>query len=135
MTAAGTAIGIALAPGLTSCGGGGTSEAPEAPVGPSAFFVPDSYTIKVNTSTTLRLQVPCFGYVPNAPAAGCAAVIYPVKWAVMETNGGTLADSSQYYAPYQIVYSAPATAGTYHVIADVATNPPVRAIANVTVSN
>jgi hypothetical protein len=133
MTAAMVVTCILLAQGLTSCGGGGTSE---APIGPSAFFSPDSYTTKVNSSTTLGLQVPCFGgYIPNAPVGGCAAAIYPVKWTVMETTGGTLTDPSPHLAPYQIIYSAPAISGTYHVIADVATNPPVRAIASITVTD
>lgn len=95
--------------------------------------MPDSLTVKTGSSTILGI----FVQTPdaNSQRGGGTALIYPVKWAVEEAGGGTLADAPAGSEVYHITYIAPAVPGLYHVTAAVGTTPPTSAVATITVSN
>jgi hypothetical protein len=65
----------------------------------------------------------CRGYVLRADAP--AGADQRVTWSVQEAGGGTVLNG---------IYTAPATAGTYHVVAQSQANPSVQAMATVTVN-
>ena len=94
---------------LVSCGGGGTVVTPTVAVG----VTPSTATVQTGGTTSF-----------TATVSGSANTA--VTWSVTESGGGTITASG--------VYTAPATAGTYHVVATSVADPTQSATATVTVT-
>jgi hypothetical protein len=95
--------------GVVSCGGGGTEELDQITV----FVSPQKCNVVVSGTKTF-----------SATVTGTSTAI--VVWSVQEAGGGTVDPSTG-------VYKAPATTGTYHVVAESFVNPMKTAVAEVKV--
>lgn len=95
---------------LTGCSGGGGGNGPQSA---SVVITPPAATLAVGGSQTFVARV---DNIPNQL----------VRWGVTEGAGGTITKNG--------FYTAPATAGTYHIVATSVADPTKSAAATVTVT-
>jgi hypothetical protein len=107
------ALLTSIAGGLAGCVASVPQALGGAPGGPAIQITPRAAQARPGDSVT-------FSAVPSGAAAGAA-----VEWSVSEASGGSIDALGHYLAPQ--------ATGTYHVVARLAADPSVQAVATVTV--
>jgi len=121
-------VSFVAASALAACGGSSSDSANQSTVDITA--TPQSVALHPGDSIQLGAQARVSGLAPGAGTA----IYVKVDFALQEANAGTLGVPAANGESFTVTYTAPATAGVYHVVASDDTNATVNALITVNVN-